>query len=337
MTHTAPETAQQARADTGTGTVDVIVIGGGAAGLSAAVALGRARRTVTVIDAGEPRNAPADGVHNFLTRDGIHPLELQRIGRAEVESYGGRIVAGSALGARKLDDGDFEVTLEGGESLRARRLLVATGLVDELPDVAGLQSRFGRDAIHCPYCHGWEVRDTAIGVIASGPRSMHQVLMFRQWSADITMYLHTAPEPSADELELLEARGIRVVRGIVAAVEVEDDRLVGVRMADGSLHPLATIVVGPRFVARSAVLDGLGIKAEQHPMGGTFVPSGVAGATSVAGVWVAGNVADPAAQVVSSAAAGLMAAAGINADLTAEEQDEAVRAYRLAGAAALGR
>ena len=311
---------------------DVVIVGGGAAGLSAAVALGRALRSVAVIDAGEPRNAPAEGVHNFLTRDGINPFELQRMGRAEAESYGGTMIAGTAVAARRTSAG-FAVTLGDGTVVSGRRLLVATGLTDELPDVAGLRSRFGGDALHCPYCHGWEVRGTEIGILASGPRAMHQALMFRQWSARITLFLHTAPEPTDEELEQLAARGITVVRGSVAGVVVVDDALIGVRMADGSRHPLDNIVVGPRFVARSEVLESLGIHAEEHPTGaGTFVPSAPGGLTAVPGVWVAGNVADPMAQVVSSAAAGLMAGAGINADLTAADLDDAVRVYRLAGA-----
>src|SRR5690606_29520712 len=134
---------------------------GGAAGLSGAVTLGRARRSVVVVDAGSPRNAPATGVHGFLTRDGIGPRELVEIGRAEVERYGGTVLPATAVAARRTDDG-FEVTLDDGRTIVARRLLVTTGLTDELPDVPGVAQRWGRDVVHCPYCHGWEVRDQPV-------------------------------------------------------------------------------------------------------------------------------------------------------------------------------
>ncbi|HWD77283.1 MAG TPA: NAD(P)/FAD-dependent oxidoreductase, partial [Kribbella sp.] len=186
---------------------DVIVIGGGAAGLSGALALVRSRRSVLVIDDGTPRNAPAGGVHNFLTRDGVPPAELYAIGRQEVQGYGGEFAAGTVTTARRDDDG-FEVELADGRSYRGRRLLVTTGLTDVLPDVPGLAERWGRDVVHCPYCHGWEVKDQAIGVLATSPMAMHQVQLFRQLSDDVTLFLHTAPEPTDEQWEQLAARGI---------------------------------------------------------------------------------------------------------------------------------
>jgi thioredoxin reductase len=149
-----------------TKTFDAVVIGGGAAGLSGATALARSRRSVLVIDDGSPRNAPADGVHNLLARDGISPTELLTIGRAEVRRYGGTIVTGEATSARRVGD-VFDVRMTGNWSVRARRLLVATGLLDELPDVTGLRERWGREVVHCPYCHGWEIRDQALGVLGN--------------------------------------------------------------------------------------------------------------------------------------------------------------------------
>jgi thioredoxin reductase len=159
---------------------DVVVVGGGAAGLSGALMLARARRSVVVLDAGAPRNAPAEGVHGLLARDGLPPAELLEHGRAEVRGYGGRVVAGEVAAVTRDPVGGFEVALVDGRALHARRVLVATGLVDELPAVPGLRDRWGRDVVHCPYCHGWEVRDQAIGVLATGPMSVHQALLFRQ-------------------------------------------------------------------------------------------------------------------------------------------------------------
>ena len=134
---------------------DVVVVGGGAAGLAGALALSRARRSVLVIDAGAPRNAPAGHIHNYLGREGTPPGELLAIGREEVAGYGGEIVTGTVTSADKVGDGQFRVTLADGATVRARRLLVTTGLVDVLPDVPGVAERWGRDVLHCPYCHGW--------------------------------------------------------------------------------------------------------------------------------------------------------------------------------------
>jgi hypothetical protein len=213
--------------------LDVVVVGGGAAGLSGALMLARARRSVVVVDAGAPRNAPAAGVHGLLGRDGTPPAELLDRGRAEVGSYGGEIVRGEVETVER--DGDrFAVRLAGGGTLRARRLLVTTGLVDELPDVPGLRERWGRDVVHCPYCHGWEVRDRAIGVLATGPMSVHQALLFRQWSADVTLFTHRAPAPIRSRPSgwpPAASRGHR--RGRRAGVA--GDRLTGVRLADGTV------------------------------------------------------------------------------------------------------
>jgi thioredoxin reductase len=311
-------------------TADVLVIGGGPAGLSAAVALSRFRRRVVVVDAGSPRNAPADGVHNLITRDGLPPLELQRLGRAEVERYGGVVRAGTATGARRTATG-LEVTLEDGDTLTARRLLVATGLRDELPDVQGLRERWGRDVVNCPYCHGWEVRDTAIGVLGTSPVSLHLALLFRQLSDRVVYLPHTGPPLESEQREQLDALGIPVVEGAVERVAVQDDRLAAVVLVDGRSVPVDTLAVAPRAVAHSPALAALGLTTQSHPMGsqvGETYACEPGGATAVPGVWVAGNVADVQAQVVSSAAAGLAAGAALNADLVAEDVQRAVAAAR---------
>jgi thioredoxin reductase/SAM-dependent methyltransferase len=307
---------------------DVAVIGGGAAGLSAAVVLGRARRSVVVIDSDSPRNAPATGVHGFLAHDGIGPAELLGSGRKEVEAYGGIVVHGEARSAHRTSDG-FEVRLAEGGLVTAQRLLVTTGLVDELPDVAGVRQRWGRDVLHCPYCHGWEVRDQAVGVLGTGPRAVHQALLFRQWTRDLVLFTHTAPALTDEQAEQLTARGIRVVIGTVDALEVVEDHLTGVRLSDGSVIARRAMVVSPRFVARSRVLTTLGLPPTAHPLGlGEFIAADPTGLTDVPGVWVAGNVTDLTAQVVTAAAGGVAAAAAINADLVAEETRRAVAGYR---------
>jgi thioredoxin reductase len=307
---------------------DVVVIGGGAAGLNGALMLARARRRVLVIDAGAPRNAPAAAVHGLLGRDGMAPGELLELGRAEVRRYGGQVADGEVASAARADGG-FAVTLAGGRVVRARRLLVATGLADELPELPGLRERWGRDVVHCPYCHGWEVRDRAIGVLASGPRSVHQALLFRQLSDDVTYFSH-ATLLTGEEAEQLAARGIRVVDGEVASLDIAFDQLTGIRLRDGTVMPREVVAVAPRMVARAGLLASLGLRPAEHPSGaGMRVPADPAGRTEVPGVRVAGNVTDLGAQVGAAASAGATAGAMINADLVEEETRQAVAAVPL--------
>ncbi|TDD13826.1 FAD-dependent oxidoreductase [Nonomuraea diastatica] len=309
---------------------DVVVVGGGAAGLSGALTLARARRRVLVIDAGRPRNAPADGVHVYLGREGVPPHDLLAAGREEVAGYGGEIVLGTVETAERTGEG-FRLVLADGSQVEAARLLVTTGLADELPDVPGLAELWGRDVLHCPYCHGWEVRGQAIGVVATSPLAVHQALLWRQWSDDVTLFRHTAPEFGEEEAEQLVARGITVVEGRITGLRLTGGRLSGVRV-NGTVVPRRALAVATRLTARSGLLAGLGLDtAEQEMAGhviGTYVPADPAGATSVPGVWVAGNVTNLVEQVIGSAAAGVRAGAAINADLIAEETRQAVAVLR---------
>ncbi|WP_374211662.1 NAD(P)/FAD-dependent oxidoreductase [Streptomyces sp. YS415] len=303
-----------------TETYEVIVIGGGAAGLSAALVLGRSRRRTLVVDAGEPRNAPSAHMQGYLSRDGMAPGEFLRIGREEIARYGVELVRDRAVDVSK--DEDFTVVLAGGRSLRARRLVIATGLKDELPEVPGLAGRFGRDALHCPYCHGWEVRDQAFGVLATSPLSVHQALIVSQWSKDVTLFLHEVDESelTGDDLRRLAAAGVETVPGAVAEVLVEDDRLTGVRLADGSVHHRQVLFVAPRAVPRTDLLQRLGAELTETPFGAYPVvdPTGL---TSVPGVWAAGNAMGFAEQVVNAAAGGYRAGATINGELLMTDLD----------------
>jgi thioredoxin reductase len=305
---------------------DVVVIGGGAAGLSGAVALARSRRSVLVADAGEPRNSPAGHVHNFLTRDGTPPAELYAAGRAEVARYGGHVEAGKVTSLS--GEGELFLAEVNGRAVTARRLLVATGLHDELPDVPGLAERWGIDVLHCPYCHGWEVRDKRVGILATGPGAVHQALLFRQLTSYVTVLRHTAAPFAAEQAEQLSALGIPVIDSLVTRVEASASRLTGVRLADGPRVALDALIVAPNFVANADLLAPFGLVPVEVVFGGQVVATRIvadpSGATSVPGIYVAGNVANPQAQVIVSAAAGLTAGAAINADLIAADARQAV-------------
>jgi thioredoxin reductase len=307
---------------------DVVVVGGGPAGLSGALLLARSRRSVLVVDVGDPRNAPAAHIHSFLTRDGTPPAEFLAAGRAEVRGYGGEVVDGTVVAATAVADG-FDVRLADGTGVRARRLLVTTGLADELPDVPGIAQRWGRDVLHCPYCHGWEVRDQRVGILATGPAALHQAQLFRQLTDQVTVLTHTGPEPAGDDLDALTARDIAVVSGEVTSLVVAEDRLTGALLASGDVVALDAVVVAPRMVARAGLLRGLGLDVTDHPAGvGQHIAADPTGRTTVPGVWVAGNVTDVMAQVLAAAAAGSMAGAAINADLITEEVGLAVTRRR---------
>jgi thioredoxin reductase len=309
--------------------IDVVVAGGGLAGLAGALTLARARRSVLVIDGGHPRNAPTAHTHGYLTLDGTPPLELLSVCRAEVCGYGGEIIDGTVASLACLPGSGFQAELADGTSLAARRVLVATGLVDVYPDIPGLADRWGRDVVHCPFCFGWELRGQPLGVLATGPQAAMQALMWRQWSADVALFLHTAPRPSAEQAEQLAARGIGMIDGEVTGIEVAGDRLSGVRLHSGHVVPRTALVIGPQFEARHALVDRLGVSVTEHPLGiGHQVQADATGLTVVPGLWVAGNVADVTAGVMQSAASGVTAATAINADLTAEDTARAVTAAR---------
>ncbi|MEU9329331.1 NAD(P)/FAD-dependent oxidoreductase [Streptomyces canus] len=304
-------------------TYEVIVIGGGAAGLSAALVLGRARRHTLVVDAGEPRNSPAAHMQGFLTRDGMPPAEFLAIGREEIKEYGVELVRDRVV---EVAPG-FAVTLASGRVLKARRLVVATGLKDELPDVPGVAARFGKDVLHCPYCHGWEVRDQAFGVLATTPLSVHQALMVSQWSKDVILFLHRVAESelSDDDLRRLAAAGVGVVPGEVAELVVTDDRLTAVRLEDGTTHAREVVFTAPRAVPQNGLLQRLGAELQETPFGSYPVVDGN-WQTTVPGVYAVGNAAGFGEQVINAASAGYRAAATINGELLMSDLDAAVGA-----------
>lgn len=320
---------------------DVIVIGGAAAGLSAALVLGRSRRSVLVVDAGEPRNAPSAGAHNYLGREGIAPAELSAIGRDEVAAYGvevtaGRIVAASATTGDGTDPVGFSVTLDSGTVVTARRLVVASGAVDVLPQVPGLAEQWGRGVVHCPFCHGWEIRDQRIGVLVTTPNGVHHALMFRALSEHVTAFVTDPVLVDDTGLASLRARGIEVVDDTVTQVLSSEGTLTGVTLGSGEVVELDALAAASIAEARVDFLSGLGLVATDQFMGDFRYASALtvdpAGQTSVRGVYAAGNVAAPMATVIASAAAGVQAGAATHGDLV-----QADLAAALAAAAGSGR
>ncbi len=300
---------------------DVVVIGGGAAGLSAALVLSRARRTVLVVDAGAPRNAAATHLHGYLSRDGAAPAELLAAGRREVKSYGGDIVEGTVTELVPAGRSGFWALLAGGQRISARRLLVTTGLRDELPDVPGLRDRWARDVLHCPYCHGHEVRDRQLGVLGGTPGAVRYAHIVRQWTHDLVYFTSPNTLTNAERSQLL-ARAIDVVEGSIDRLVIGDaDHLLGVQMRDGCVIPRDALFVPTRFVPNNTLLVGLGCDVDAEG----WVAVDHTGRTSVPGVWAAGNIVDPRAQVITAAGAGSAAAIALNADLVEDDVRNAVR------------
>ncbi|MEV0201914.1 NAD(P)/FAD-dependent oxidoreductase [Nonomuraea sp. NPDC050691] len=314
-------------------TWDTIIVGGGAAGLSAGVVLARARFATLVVDGGEPRNGPADHMHGYLTRDGMAPKEFVATGQDELTRYGGTLVRASVTGARRAPDGTFELRLGDDRVLRARSVLVATGVRDELPDIPGLAERWASEVHHCPHCHGYEVRGRAIAVIggAMAAVSAHHAALMRRYSSSVTFCVNGA-EVGAAERGRLTAYGVRLIDARVTRVTTsagtgEDDPVVtragtadgdsvAVELDNGETVACGAVFVAPRPVPRDAILTALG--AGKDPVSG-LVAVDSHGATNVPGLWAAGNVVNPRAQVVGAAGAGSAAAVTMAAWLLERE------------------
>ena len=307
-------------------TWDVVIVGGGSAGLSAALMLGRSRRRVLVVDEGRPRNRFAGHMHGVLGRDHTSPLDLLAAGRAELTRYEGVVIRTGGVAEASAGDAGFEVRLDDGDRHLARRLLVASGLRDELPEIPGLAEQWGRGAFICPYCDGWEQRDRRIAVIATSAANVHQAQLMRQLSEDVTFYGHGVDLPPEDRAGLI-ARGIRVdEREVVEVVADEGGALRGIRLDDGTDAPTDAIFVGAVPHPNDALLLALGAETAEGPMGGRWVTVDPMGRTTVPGLWAAGNVTDGRSSVPYAMSAGSMAGAGINADLVEEEVRTAVAA-----------
>lgn len=300
---------------------DVVIIGAGAAGLSAGLVLVRARLGVLLVDAGEPRNASADEMHGFLSRDGMPPSEFLGRGRAEVVGYGGAFLDAAVVNVDRRVDGAFAVALSDGTVEVVRALLVATGLTDLLPDIPGVRERWGTLVHHCPYCHGFEVRDKTIVVLGGEARalSMKQAGLLRRYS-DHVSFLTNGIELTPAEARQLDAIGVQVVSGQASHLLGEPGSLDAVALRDGGVLPCQAVFIAPPQRPNDSVLRSLGCATD--PATG-LVAVDQFGQTSVPGVWAAGNVVAPTAQVITAAGAGSASAIAISGWLLQQGLDAA--------------
>jgi thioredoxin reductase len=289
---------------------DVIVVGGGPAGLSAALVLGRARRRTLVLDAGEPRNGPSPASHGVFTRDGAPPGELLRQARAQLAPYTTVTLCDvAAVGARPVEGG-FEVGLANGGRARARRLLLAVGVKDELPAIEGLAPLWGTRVLHCPYCHGWEVRDQPLAVYLPDRSSVPLMTLLLGWTDDLLVCVEAPACLSSEERDLLAARNVALAEAPLARVEAFKDDVI-LRFADGRVEPRRALFLRPPHSIRSPVPHGLGCESSEAG----FLRTDADHQTSVPGVYAAGDAAGPVHQVLAAAASGQQAAMALNRDL----------------------
>ena len=309
---------------------DVIIVGGGAAGLSAALILARARRRVLVLDAQKPRNRFAPHMHGVLSRDGYSPLDLVADGRREVRAVDGVIVPAHAVEARAIAEG-FEVVTDTGARATARRLVLATGARDVLPDIPGLAEHWGRGVVACPYCDGYEASGRAIGVLLGSAAGLHKAHMLRSYSRDITVFTALAGPLSESDRRVIRQRGMRLEDRGIARVISDGGDFKGLELADGTAVPLDVVFAEPTLVPLDDAISRLGADRADTPLG-AWTAVDAFGRTSVAGVWAVGNAANPGALVPIAMGSGATAALAINAEFIAEEVEAAASALASDGA-----
>ncbi|GGR40671.1 methyltransferase [Nocardioides luteus] len=275
-----------------------------------------------MIDSGLPRNRFAEHMHGVLGHDGTDPAELLRQGREELAAYDVKVRSGRVTRLDETEDG-VSVALEDGEQITARTAIVATGLSDDLPDIPGLAERWGTSVLHCPYCHGWEVRDRRIGVLTTSPLSMHQAQLLRQWSDDVVVFTAGLGELSETDEQRLKARGITLVPSPVVEVLGEGDQVTAVRTADGQTTEVGAIFTAGELRPHDDFLSHLGLDRTDTPAG-SFLAVDATGKTSSERIWAVGNVSNPMANVPISMSAGTMAGSFVNATLVGEDFDRAV-------------
>ncbi len=295
---------------------DAAIVGGSFAGLSAALQLVRARRTVVVIDAGRPRNRFSAHSHGFLTRDGAPGSELLATARAQVSAYPtATLVSGEATSARALD-GTFEVEVTGRERIAAKRMLLATGVIDVLPDIPGLTERWGKTVVPCPYCDGYEIGGGSIGVLATSPLSVHHAALIADWG-DVTLFTNRAVELDAEARTMLARRSVTIEPESVSRIEGATPAIAGVRLADGRLVSVKALFLISQMRMASPLAEQLGCTFDEGPAG-PIVRTDAFKLTTTAGVYAAGDAATMRASITFASADGVAAAVGLHQSLIVE-------------------
>ena len=289
---------------------DAIVIGGSFAGLSAATYIARGMRTVCVIDAGLPRNRFADASHGFFAQDGSSPLKMIATARGQLGRYPAvRLIDGKAVSASG-QDGGIEVTLAEGGTLTASKLVLAFGLTDDLPDIPGLQERWGKSVLHCPYCHGFEFAGRRQGVLNTASHSFHQAQLIAQWGPT-TFFLNGAAPLDREQRLAMEARDVSVEHGRVAALHGEGSQLGAIALEDGRRIPVEALYLAPRSRLNSSIAEELGCTIGVSPLG-PMISTNPDRMTNVPGVYAVGDIAQAPHNVASAAASGVSAGMGVH-------------------------
>ncbi|WP_084716578.1 NAD(P)/FAD-dependent oxidoreductase [Thalassospira permensis] len=303
---------------------DAIIIGAGFAGLSAAMQLARARKEICIIDAGLPRNRFAAASHGFFGMDGKSPDEIARLAMGQIRAYPTVSIAhGMAKTATRLepdtagtgdeDSNRFKVSLEDGRRFQARRLILATGVVDTLPDIPGLMPRWGKTVLHCPYCHGYEVRDRELGVLATGPMSTHQAMMIPDWGPT-TFFTQGKYEPEPEIRTQMDTRGITIEQSPIVELIGTAPELDAVKLADGRTKPIQALFAGPTVSMTNPLAEMLGCRFEEG-LAGPFIKVDASQETSIPGVFAAGDAATARHNATLASAAGVLAGVGVHQSL----------------------
>jgi thioredoxin reductase len=291
---------------------DVVIVGGGPAGLSAALVLARCRRQVLVYDAGKPRNVASRALHGYLTRDGVAPLEFLRLAREELRQYGIEPRASTVTGIACLTQG-FRLTLEDGETVSTRAVLLATGVQDQLPDVPGLQDCYGITVHHCPYCDGWEVRDKHLTVLGQGAAAAGLALSLKTWTRDVSVCTNGRARIHSRHRQQLDEHRIAVYESVIERVDHVGGHVQRLLLADGSAVPCDAVFFSTGQRPQSDIPRQLGCELTRKGV----VKTDHLGQTKIPGLYVAGDASRDVQFVVVAAAEGAKAAVAINKSLQA--------------------